>query len=158
MIDVNLEKSHFDNSRFVNATLVNVNFDGVSLNFVNLANANLTGASHLTDKQLGSALSLQNTILPNGTRADDIPITSNGDANCNKSIMMNWQIDYGTVEIQRDPDHSCNCRFVFVDQCQISQRIKVFKYAELISMRYLQYTLHADLLQNTQVNFSMNTH
>ena len=151
MVDVNLQKSHFDNSRFINATLVNVNFDGVSLKFVNLANANLTGASNLTDKQLRSALSLRNTILPNGTRASDIPIISNGDANCNKSITMNWQIDYGTVEIQKDPDNSANCRFIFTDKTQISQRIKVFKYAELISMVYLKYTLYADLLQNTQV-------
>ena len=74
------------------SNLINTDFSGSDLLMVNLSHSNMFNAK-INDEQLHSAISIENTILPNGTIAHDIPLIRNGNAHCNTIVQQDWNIN-----------------------------------------------------------------
>jgi hypothetical protein len=82
----------------------------------NFSHADLRDALGITDDVFHSALSLDNTYLPNGTQIkDNTELVRNGHAKCNMSVSKDWRMEDGNISIQsfiRDPN---SCYFVPVN-------------------------------------------
>jgi uncharacterized protein YjbI with pentapeptide repeats len=92
MNEANLTNSTMFATHLILSQFINTDFTGVNLSMANLSNSNMLNAT-INDQQLYSAISIENTILPNGTIAHDIPLIRNGNADCNKIIEQDWQIE-----------------------------------------------------------------
>ncbi|CAF0987918.1 unnamed protein product [Adineta steineri] len=101
------------NSTFISADIQGASFIGSDLNNVNFSDANLykvdlTNAK-ITEKQLQSAISIHDAILPNGTLAHGSNFLNNGQTDCNMSFGDNWILYKGniTTKISHIDPNSC---------------------------------------------------
>ncbi len=92
MNEANLTNSTMFATHLTLSQFINTDFTGVNLLMASLSNSNMLNAI-INDQQLYSAISIENTILPNGTIAHDIPLIRNGNADCNKIMEQDWQIE-----------------------------------------------------------------
>jgi uncharacterized protein YjbI with pentapeptide repeats len=79
-------------SQVTMSNLINTDFTRANVSMIDLSHSNMFNAN-INDEQLHSAFSIENTILPNGTIAHDIPLVRNGDANYNENIKQHWRIE-----------------------------------------------------------------
>ncbi|CAF0850006.1 unnamed protein product [Adineta steineri] len=143
---VNLTNSTMFASHLSMSNLINSDFTGVNLLMANLSHSNLFNAC-ITDEQLYSAISIENTILPNGTIAYDIPLIRNGNADCHKRVEEDWNVEPSNsillTKLMND-NHSANrdvdCMFVAnrsliknnsLKNVTMSQRIDVTRYRSI---------------------------
>jgi len=130
--NLNFTYCNLTHTNFVCSSLLNPVFIGNNLAFTNMSHANLSNAhfklmnnfSHadlrnalgITDDVFHSALSLDNTHLPNGTQIKDNPeLVRNGHAKCNMSVSKDWRIEDGNISIQPSIKDPNSCYFVPVN-------------------------------------------
>ncbi|CAF0856568.1 unnamed protein product [Adineta steineri] len=103
------------NSTFIGADIQGASFIGSDLNNVDLSDANLykvdlTNAK-ITEKQLQSAISIHEALLPNGTFAHDRNFINNGQTDCNMSFSNNWILHKGNITAKISHIDPNNCYF-----------------------------------------------
>lgn len=103
-------------ANFEHSNLKRTLFQFANLKGVNFSHANLYGAifiaTAITDKQLESALSIQDALLPNNTRARDENLINKGASNCHISHENGWILQNGNV-IAVESNHSDSyCEFI----------------------------------------------
>lgn len=154
----NLTNSSFKNSNlkhaiFEEADLTHVNFSGANLYKTNLIGTNIS------DHQLHSALSIQDAILPNGTRSHNENLLKNGQANCHVSLGDTWQLegDDITIEISKNNSQTrMNCQFTLRPLSRegyIRQRINLSERWDSNAWPYSQVILSASM--NTGVSIHL---
>ena len=116
-IAVDFTYANLSNSTFINSNIKRAIFKGADLTNVDFHGANLHKAdftdSSISDNQLHSALSIQDTILPNGTRCQDKNLINNGQADCNIPLVDSWKLERGDVTVEMLEKNTSNCRFNF---------------------------------------------
>ena len=105
----------FSNVQFWQADVKGANFNKASMNSVNFSLANLGKAdlsgTGITERQLWSALSIQDAHLSNGTYARDPNLVENGQAHCNISLLTSWKLQTGDVRVVLFDKNTSNCHF-----------------------------------------------
>lgn len=103
------------NASFCHSNLKLASFSSVNVIEVNYFGANLYGTkfplTDITDKQLKSALSIQDALLHNGIRTHDKNLIINkGEPNCNISHLNGWILGNGnvTAEMSNSSKNYCN--------------------------------------------------
>jgi hypothetical protein len=130
---------------------------------VNLSHSNLFNA-RITDKQLHSAISIENSILPNGTIGHDIPLVRNGNADCNKIVEQDWKIEPSnsivltkwTTYNQSFNDEN-DCMFLAVpsltkNSSTMSQQINVTRYKTFFSQEIMELDVTSDCNDYVKIN------
>ena len=125
----NLFNSAFRNCNLKRAKFIGANLTNVSFHGANLYQANLTD-THISDDQLHSALSIQETILPNGTRSRDKNLIQNGRAGCHTALVEAWELKAGdvSIEVSEKSGSSANCQFTLrtvAPEAILEQRISL---------------------------------
>lgn len=116
-MDANIKRASF-----VRVDLTNVNFYRANLYKVNFTNTNLT------ESQLQSALSIEDTLLPNGTFAHDKNFLSSSQTDCDTSVGSSWLLHTGNVSGRISDHDSDSCNFVlktYSTGATLSQRVNV---------------------------------
>jgi len=130
LIGVNFAGSKLDGARFFDTKLQRTNFHGASLQNAQFIRSNLT-QSTITDDQLAQALSLFNTILPNGTYARNKTFLINGDA---KQGTNGWNITSGIIKVK-------DCYFTGNNNSTMFQRINTTEARLCGSYEVFRYCL-----------------
>ncbi|CAF0973140.1 unnamed protein product [Adineta steineri] len=139
------------NSTFVNADIQGASFIGSDLNNVNFSEANLykvdlTNAK-ITEKQLQSAISIHEALLPNGTLAHDSNFLNNGQTGCNMSFGDNWILHKGNITTEISHIDPNNCYFFlrsYNNGAIMSRRVDLTK-SDLESWPHSQIVLSANM-------------
>jgi uncharacterized protein YjbI with pentapeptide repeats len=101
MTDAIVTESDFEGSTLSYATLVRTHLRMVSFLYSNLSHANFRDAYGITNAQLNRAISLHETILPDGTIGSTTPYFElNLAVRCNMSVSDNWDVTFGEITIQ----------------------------------------------------------
>jgi hypothetical protein len=142
--------ANLSNSTFINSNVKRAIFRGADLTNVDFRGANLHKAdftdTNISDNQLHSALSIQDTVLPNGTRSQDKNLINNGQANCNISLVDSWELVRGNITIQMSEKNNTNCQFTlksFPTGAIMLQRVNLSERWDLSSWPYSQAILSA---------------
>jgi uncharacterized protein YjbI with pentapeptide repeats len=117
---IDFSYANLKGSSFHGATLSNASFS-----LANLQDADFTNTT-ITDSQLQSALSIRNAKLPNGTLGQGRNLVKNGDANCNISLVDNWEVQNGNIMVVPSKEDGSQCQFTlqsFATGAIMSQRI-----------------------------------
>ena len=165
MNGANLTNSNMFATRLISCNLTNTDFTGADLSMVNLSHSNMLNA-RITDEQLHSTISLENSILPNGTIAHDISLIRNGNADCNKIIEEDWIIQppnsivltKWTIYNQSFSDpNDCMFRAPLSSSkntsITMSQRMNLTRYQTIFNRRDAKILLMTDC--NEYVNISL---
>jgi hypothetical protein len=108
---------------------------------IDLSHSNMFNAN-ITDEQLHSAFSIENTTLPNGTIAHDIPLLRNGDPNCYQNIEPPNSIIINNKSI--------NCMFVVNQSLRINisrtmtQTINVTRFKHIFNRPLTKLQVNAN--------------
>jgi uncharacterized protein YjbI with pentapeptide repeats len=159
MNGANLTDSTMFASQLTMSNLINTDFTRANLSMIDLEGSNMFNAI-INDEQLHSAFSIENTILPNGTIAHDIPLIQNGDANCNLSIEQNWKIEppYSII-INKSINNQTDCIFIANQSFTIntfrtmSQTINVTRFKPIFNYPLTKLRVISDC--NDHVNISV---
>lgn len=111
----------------------------------------------ITDQQLKSALSVQDTLLPNGTRSHGKNLISNGKANCNISRTSSWILRNGNIMMVLSNHTSSYCEFILPlgsTGATIYKRIELSNHWNSILWPYSQVVLRANI--STGVSMELN--
>ena len=141
----NLTRARFALVRFEFVNFSHADLRGANLDMAEMISCNLTGAL-VSDAQVVSALSLDNTILPNGTLHRDASLLRNGRAECRVLLHASWLIEQGAISVkQKTPT---DCSFVRANHSTtnaiISQRVNIARYGRAIEQNRAAFTMHAD--------------
>jgi uncharacterized protein YjbI with pentapeptide repeats len=118
--DVDFSYANLENASFRGATLDESNFL-----CANLQEADFTNTT-ITDSQLRSALSIRDAKLPNGTLGHGHNLVKNGDADCNITLVKDWQVENGSIAVVASKEDPSDCQFSLqslVTGATMSQRI-----------------------------------
>jgi len=117
-------------SKFMGSNAKRSIFNQADVNNVDFSSANLYKTdftrTHIKERQLESALSIQYAVLPNGTLAHDSNLIHNGQADCNISLVDSWILQDGNVTTVMTDTHTSNCQFIlqsFTLGATMSQRV-----------------------------------
>jgi uncharacterized protein YjbI with pentapeptide repeats len=99
MREATIIRTNFYGCTLAYATLVNCNIYFTVFSYSNLSHANMTGVIHLRE-QLNNALSIYDTILPNGTRGLEKSPFMRIVARCNASIDEDWYTMESKIVLQ----------------------------------------------------------
>ncbi|CAF2251861.1 unnamed protein product [Rotaria magnacalcarata] len=135
-IAARFNRSMLSYSNFWRSNLKHASFHSADLTNAIFTDANLYGAqfqyARITDMQLQSTLSIQDAILPNGTRAEDRNLINNGHADCTISPVDNRALLTGNVITAMSSTNDTNCQFMlqtFAMGATMMQRVNLsFKW------------------------------
>ncbi|CAM2713876.1 unnamed protein product [Rotaria socialis] len=103
--DCNFGHSNLKDAVFQAATLNQVNFSRANLYQTTFISANMAKS------ELNNALSIQDTVLPNGNHAHDENLITNGQADCNISHISSWTVSNGNISSVISNSSNSNCQF-----------------------------------------------
>jgi hypothetical protein len=136
MNEVNLTNSTMFASQLTKSNLINTDFTGANLSMIDLSYSNMLNAT-ITDEQLHSAFSIENSILPNGTIGHDITFIKNGNADCNKIIEQDWKVEpSNSIIIKKWKTNQSDCMFIantINTLITMSQTINVTRYKPILN-------------------------
>ncbi|CAF1027869.1 unnamed protein product [Adineta steineri] len=102
-------------SIFMDANIKHTKFNVANLNNVTFSRANLYkvdfSGSNVADEQLQSAFSIHDSILSNKTHSRDMNLITNGNANCNTSLVNPWVLQTGNINTVLFNKTDTDCRF-----------------------------------------------
>ncbi|CAF0939208.1 unnamed protein product [Adineta steineri] len=102
-------------SIFMGANIKYTKFNVANLNNVTFSRANLYkvdfSGSNVADEQLQSAFSIHDSILSNKTHSRDMNLITNGNANCNTSLVDPWVLQTGNINTVLFNKTDTDCRF-----------------------------------------------
>ncbi|CAF4825849.1 unnamed protein product [Rotaria socialis] len=113
-------EAHFNSSNLSESIFFQVNAKSASFNNADLTNTNFSLANlnkadfagtKVTRSQLESALSIQDALLPNGTRVRNPNLIKNGYADCNTSLLLSWVLTHGSITTMKTETDFNNCHF-----------------------------------------------
>ncbi|CAF4036623.1 unnamed protein product, partial [Rotaria magnacalcarata] len=104
--DCNFWHSNLKDAVFQAATLNQVNFSRANLHKTNFIGANMTKS------ELDNTLSIQDTVLPNGTHVHDENLINNGQADCNIFHISGWTVSNGNITSAISNSSNSNCQFI----------------------------------------------
>lgn len=151
-------------ARFYRASLRQANFDLTSMLYNDFTKADLTGAKYINDGALDRAISLVDTILPNGTKARGKNLIKNPggemaiDSECDDGNLPEyWKPRLGQVTTfrSRTNDRSNRCYFVGTGRGDISS---IYQIISLGHARYWteqgqgEFHIGAFLSPNSYIN------
>ena len=146
---VNFSQTNLIGVRFFNTQLQQTDFQGASLENAQFIRSNLT-QSNITDEQLSQALTIYNTVLPNGTYARNKSYVINGDAN---EGMNGWNIISGDIRVK-------DYYFTGYNQSTMVQRINTTRidfFGSLEAFRYcLSFLVHGKENLAVEITFTDN--
>ena len=152
MSQSNLTKASFFFTHLESVNFSQADLRGASLAQSELISCNLTGAP-VTDAQLAYALSLNDTILPNGTRHRDTPLLRNGHANCTVPLNQSWTVEQGAISVKQKT--ATDCSFIRASHSGnssiISQRVNIARYGPAIKEKLVVFSIEADC-SNVKIN------
>ena len=103
--------------------------------------------TNISDKQLRSALSIQDALLPNGTRAQDKNLINNGQADCNIPLIDSWELERDAVTVElSNKNNNTNCQFTLkslATEATMVQRVNLSEKWDSSSWPYSQAILSA---------------
>lgn len=155
----NLSNSSFINSDmkraiFRDADLTNVSFHGANLHKTDFIGTNIS------DEQLHSALSIQDAMLPNGTRSHDTNLIMNGQADCHIPLADNWKSEKGDVNIEMSEEKNnsnTNCQFTLkstASEATMLQRVNLSNKWDSSSWPYSQAILSARMSKGVTIQLT----
>ena len=127
---------------FVDAQLNEIDFSRANLYKVNFIGTSITG------RQLKSALSIQDAVLPNRTLAHDENLIKNGQADCNISLFNGWTLSNVNVTAIISNTSKSNCQFTLQSLSSgaaMCQRVNLFDKWNPTSWPYSQAVLSASM-------------
>ncbi|CAF3631266.1 unnamed protein product [Adineta steineri] len=107
---VDLSDSTFISADIQGASFIGSNLNNVDFSEANLYKVDLTNAK-ITEKQLQSAISIHEALLPNGTLAHDSNFLNNGQTDCNMSFGDNWVLHKGNITVKTSHIDPNSCYF-----------------------------------------------
>ncbi|CAF3425074.1 unnamed protein product [Rotaria socialis] len=145
--DANLNYSNFSHANIKRASFVRANLNEVEFSRANLYKVNFNG-TNITDKQLHSALSIQDALLPNKTLAQDANLIKNGQHDCTSSAINGWTLQSGNVSKVMFGKNEINCQFTLQSistGATIHQRVILSGIWDSSSWPYSQAVLRANM-------------
>ncbi|CAF3236743.1 unnamed protein product [Rotaria socialis] len=118
--DANFSSTKFNyavlsDCNFGHSNLKDAVFQAATLNQVNFSRANLYQttfiSANMAKSELNNALSIQDTVLPNGNHAHDENLITNGQADCNISHISSWTVSNGNISSVISNSSNSNCQF-----------------------------------------------
>ncbi|CAF3935373.1 unnamed protein product [Rotaria magnacalcarata] len=151
--DVDLSSSRFLQSNLKRALFIETDLVNVSFLDANLYKANFS-KTKITDRQLQSALSIQNAVLRNGTLARDTNLINNGQADCNIPLVNHWTLLTGNIITMKSDNTTSNCRFVLKAlhaSASMFQRLNLSTRWNSASWSYTQVVFSAQMSSNVSI-------
>lgn len=144
--------ANLGNASFYHSNAKRALFNFATLTGVNFSLANLYEAEFvyttITNEQLESALSIQDALLPDETRANGQNLISNDEASCNISRENGWKLQNGSVvAVQSNHDNS-SCEFILQTistGATMYQRINLSNKWDSTNWPYSRVVLRANL-------------
>lgn len=155
------------NSSFINSNIKRAIFKGADLTNVSFHGANLYKTNFIgtkiSDEQLHSALSIQDAILPNGTRSHDNNLINNGQADCDILLDDSWESERGAINIEMSEDNNnTNCQFTLkslATEATMLQRVNLSEKWDSSSWPYSQAILSARMSKGVIIQLTgINTY
>ncbi|CAF3348588.1 unnamed protein product [Rotaria socialis] len=154
-IAARFDRSMLSYSNFWRSNLKHASFHSADLTNAIFADANLYSAqfqyARITDMQLQSTLSIQDAILPNGTRAQDRNLINSGHADCKISPVDNWALLTGNVITAMSSINDTNCQFMlqtFATGATMMQRVNLSNKWDPNTWPHSQAVLSANMGSN----------
>ena len=117
----------------------------------NFSHADLQYASGIPDQAFQSALSLENTYLPNGTLIQNqSKLLRNGHADCNTLVINDWTIHEGQISVRPSLQNDNNCYFFALNASNnsfshMSQRVNIIVVIVLLC-QIIEQLLYIELV------------